>query len=183
MPVKIGAEAEHGFDKPIALMKDCHRRIEGFLGVFQTLAALPPGAKLDTGHQESLRKAVHYFESASPRHVADEEQSLFARMRQYPQCDDVLRELERLEDEHCRAQSLHATCHTIGQFWLELGSLPDRQREKFAVVVNDLAALYKTHIELEESRVFPLAESLLSVSEKEEIGQEMADRRGLFATA
>lgn len=183
MPVTIGADAENGFDRPIALMKDCHRRIERFLGVFQALAALPAGTRLEAAQQESLGKAIAYFESAAPRHVADEESSLFPRMRHYPQCAEALRQLKHLEDDHCRAQALHATCNTIGRFWMELGSLSDSQRQRFSLSVADLAELYRAHIALEDDQVFPLAEAVLSGDEKAEIGQEMADRRGLFATA
>lgn len=183
MPVTIGAERENGFDRPIALMKDCHRRMERFLGVLEALAALPAGTRLEAGQQESLQRAVDYFESAAPRHVADEEQSLFPRMRQYPQCKEALGELDHLEDDHCRAQSLHATCNAIGRFWMELSSLSEAQHQRFAASVSELAEMYRSHIAIEDSRVFPLADSVLSENEKAEIGQEMADRRGLFATA
>lgn len=183
MPVTIGKEAENGFDRPIGLMKDCHRRIEAFLGVLEALAARSSGWRLEPSEQESLERAIAYFETAAPRHVADEEHSLFPRMRHYPQCREALRDLDHLEDDHCRAHALHATCNAIGRFWMELGTLSPAQQARFAASVTDLAELYRAHIDIEDRQVFPLAESMLSAAEKTEIGQEMADRRGLFATA
>ena len=31
MPIQLGAAPEHGFDSPLGLLSDCHRRIERFL--------------------------------------------------------------------------------------------------------------------------------------------------------
>jgi hypothetical protein len=33
MPITLGAKPDHGFDHPLGLLSDCHRRIEGFLDV------------------------------------------------------------------------------------------------------------------------------------------------------
>ena len=33
MPVQIGARPDSGFDDPIGMLKDCHRRIAHFAGV------------------------------------------------------------------------------------------------------------------------------------------------------
>ena len=33
MPISIGARPQSGFDDPLGLLSDCHRRIESFLGV------------------------------------------------------------------------------------------------------------------------------------------------------
>ena len=38
MPVRIGGRPEHGFDEPLGLLSDCHRRIERFLGVLAAVA-------------------------------------------------------------------------------------------------------------------------------------------------
>jgi len=33
MAIQIGAKPDSGFDDPIGMLKDCHRRIERFLGI------------------------------------------------------------------------------------------------------------------------------------------------------
>jgi hypothetical protein len=38
MPFPIGRRPDHGFDEPLGLLSDCHRRIEDFLQVLITLA-------------------------------------------------------------------------------------------------------------------------------------------------
>jgi len=37
MYLKVGQRSDHGFDEPLGLLSDCHRRIERFL---KTLAAI-----------------------------------------------------------------------------------------------------------------------------------------------
>ena len=39
MPIQIGQRADHGFDEPLGLLSDCHRRIEHFLRVLSTISA------------------------------------------------------------------------------------------------------------------------------------------------
>ena len=38
MPVQLGSQPEHGFDRPLGLLSDCHRRIERFLEMLQKVA-------------------------------------------------------------------------------------------------------------------------------------------------
>ena len=80
MPVQIGAKT-HNFTDPTGLLSDCHRRIEMFMGTFGTVAAVidrPPAE--DTAR--ALESALRYFGEAAPKHTADEEVSLFPRLRQ-----------------------------------------------------------------------------------------------------
>ena len=37
MPTQIGQRPDHGFDEPLGLLSDCHRRIEHFLDVLATI--------------------------------------------------------------------------------------------------------------------------------------------------
>src|SRR5579871_539064 len=80
MLIKIGQRPDHSFDEPLGLLSDCHRRIEHFLRVLETLAARDDRA-LTVAERTDLRTALAYFATAAPRHTADEEQSLFPRLR------------------------------------------------------------------------------------------------------
>ena len=81
MLVKIGGPVDHGFDRPLGLLSDCHRRIERFLSVLVTIADAHRGAELPGPDRDALAGALHYFRTAAPRHSADEEESLFPRLR------------------------------------------------------------------------------------------------------
>ena len=44
MSVQIGAKPDSGFDDPLGMLKDCHRRIEHFLGILRLVAERATGA-------------------------------------------------------------------------------------------------------------------------------------------
>ena len=82
MPIAIGARRDHGFDEPLGLLSDCHRRIEHFLRVLIALDARAHGGPLLDTERNDLTAALRYFATAAPRHTADEEDSLFPRLRE-----------------------------------------------------------------------------------------------------
>ena len=177
MPIQIGAKVAD-FSKPMVLLSDCHRRIEMFLGVLNGIAQLE-NRPLTKDEQGSLEKALRYFHEAAPNHTADEEQSLFPRLRHSPQAEvqSALRELERLESDHQRATPMHAEVELLGQRWLADGHLTSEQRCRLRELVAQLTSMYRTHIEFEDTVLFPLATRVLSGAEQSEIAHEMAERR------
>ena len=131
MPVQIGAKT-HNFTDPTGLLSDCHRRIEMFMGTLEAVAAVidrPPAE--DT--VRALESALRYFGEAAPKHTADEEVSLFPRLRQmgHPEMDSAFAELEHLEDEHRWSATLHADVERLGVQYLSMGKLSDVEIEKF----------------------------------------------------
>ena len=177
MPIQIGAKVADR-SKPMALLSDCHRRIEMFLGVLHGIAQME-NRLLTKDEQGSLEKALHYFHEAAPKHTADEEQSLFPRLRHSSRTEvqSALRELERLETAHERATPMHAEVELLGQCWLADGHLTPEQRYRFRELVAHLTSMYRTHIEFEDTVLFPLATQVLSKAEQSEIAHEMSERR------
>jgi hemerythrin-like domain-containing protein len=177
MPVQIGAKT-HNFTDPTGLLSDCHRRIEMFMGTLEAVAAVidRPAAE-DTAR--ALESALRYFGQAAPKHTADEEVSLFPRLRQigHPEMDSAFAELEHLEDEHRWAAPLHEQVERLGVHYLSMGKLSGTEVEEFRTAVTSLAAMYKRHIRVEDELVFPLAARMLSGAEKSAIAKEMASRR------
>jgi hemerythrin-like domain-containing protein len=181
MPVKIGADPEHGFDQPLELLSDCHRRIERFLAVLTQIAASAGGRALGEDERRSLTAALKYFREAAPRHTADEEESLFPRMRTCAG-EEVAAALERvdaLEGDHGRAGRLHAEVDEIFSDWLAQGATKPGKEERLRQDLAELAALYSEHIRIEDQFVFPFAGRILDSETRLEIGREMAKRRGL----
>jgi hemerythrin-like domain-containing protein len=180
MPIVIGAKPESNFSDPIGLLSDCHRRIERFLSVLAKVSAQTQGP-LTSEQRRALETALRYFREAAPRHTADEEQSLFPRLRSLgtPEFEATLAKVEALEEQHTRAEQSHAEVDRLGSIWLEAGSLPAGDAARFSDLVAALTDLYRAHIRVEEFEVFPAAAAALGKSEREAIGSEMAARRGL----
>ncbi|MGH9612126.1 MAG: hemerythrin domain-containing protein [Bryobacteraceae bacterium] len=181
MSVTIGAKQESDFTDPIGLLGDCHRRIERFLGAFVKAAGQAQGGELSEIQRNALQAAIAYFRSAGPRHTADEEQDLFPKLRRIDSATvkELLGRVDRLEADHRVADALHAEANEIGQRWLEQGTLPPDAAARLSEVLTALSTMYRTHIALEDNEVFPIAAEELSAADKEEIGRDMAARRGV----
>ena len=103
------------------------------------------------------------------------------RQNQSPEVQSSLSQLDRLEDEHRWAAPLHADVELLGARYLLAGGLSAAEVERFRNAVASLATLYKRHITVEDSVIFPLAARLLTQTEKMEIAEEMTRRRGAEA--
>lgn len=179
MPVQIGAPA-HSFSNPTGLLSDCHRRIERFVEALRSVApflADSPNTEVRTALETGLR----YFRNAAPKHNADEEESLFPRLRQNadPRARAVLIKLAALEEEHRWAAPLHEEIDRLGSKYLSSGPLSAAEVDRFRSAVESLVAMYGEHIALEDEVIFPCAADVLSPEDKAAIAGEMARRRNL----
>jgi hemerythrin-like domain-containing protein len=181
MPVTIGARPQHGFDEPLGLLSDCHRRIERFLEILLKIVEQAKGGALNDEQRRGAQGALEYFRTAAPRHTADEEQSLFPLLRESTRQDvqSALETVESLEHDHAAADQSHAEIDRIYVRWLDAGSLDAAQTAHLAQVLRDLREMYRKHIAVEDQQVFPLAGKVLNEQQLAKIGKEMADRRGL----
>jgi hemerythrin-like domain-containing protein len=177
MPVQIGTKS-HNFTDPTGLLSDCHRRIETFLAMLEAVAATIDGRPTENAGR-ALASALQYFDQAAPKHTADEEESLFPRLRQArgPEVESAFARLDNLENEHRRASALHDAVKRMGEQYLSGGNLSPAEVRKFRESVASLASMYKQHIAVEDELIFPLASRVLGDAEKTAIGDEMAARR------
>jgi hemerythrin-like domain-containing protein len=178
MPVQIGAES-HAFTEPLGLLSDCHRRIEMFLGSLSAIARLS-GQPLNDEGRRALNNALRYFREAAPKHTADEEVSLFPRLRELrsEELEFAFSKMDELEKEHQRAESLHAEVDRLGEQYLNSGILPESDAAQFLKAIDELSVMYKRHIRVEDESLFPVAAKVLSSEDKLKIAKEMAARRG-----
>ena len=179
MPVQIGQRAE-SFSNPLGLLTDCHRRIEMFLGTLIAVSDQSPDGGLSADRREALEKSLTYFRDAAPKHTADEEESLFPRMRRVENVEvrAALEQVEGLEREHRVADELHAKVDRLGRQWLATGSLLPVQLAEIRTALSELKKIYDRHIAIEDEQVFPLAKRVLGPDEQKRVGEEMASRRG-----
>lgn len=176
MGIQIGAKPDSGFDDPIGMLTDCHRRIEKFLHILCIVAERAQDRALTAEEVAAVEAALRYFPSGGERHTADEEESLFPRLRQAG-AQQILEELERLENDHQTAGNLHATVESLFSEWIAVGSLKNESRKQLLFATGQLRQLYDAHIQVEEKIVFPHASHTLDPKAITAIGGEFHARR------
>jgi hemerythrin-like domain-containing protein len=179
MPIQIGQKQESDFTDPLGLLSDCHRRIEHFLAVLIKLCDKAKSGSLDAEEGELLDKALAYFRNAAPKHTADEEHSLFPRLRASSLSQAPLARLAELEFEHELAARDHAIVDSLAPRWLSERRLSPEDNARMAQALERLSKIYSRHIAVEDRELFPLALQLLRPEELAAVGREMADRRGI----
>jgi len=180
MAVQIGGRADSGFDDPIGMLKDCHRRIERFLDVQCRVAERADGRALNAEEREAVEAALRYFHESGPRHNSDEEESLFSRLRGMQAGGipaQVAPEIERLEGEHHQSEALHKEAAELFTRWSAEGELHAVDRNRLRAVLSKLQNIYAEHIRLEEDVVFPCAARLFDQQAVAAMGAEFRARR------
>ena len=126
-----------------------------------------------------MQVARAYFSNAAPRHTADEEESLFPRLRASsdPDARRAVEIVERLERDHARADLCHAEIDALVSRWLDDGNLSDELRTDLRAHLAQLRSIYEPHIACEDLELFPAAARVLTFEEVAAIGREMAARR------
>lgn len=176
MGLQIGAKPDSGFDDPIGMLKDCHRRVERFLHILWVVAKRAPGRVLTAEETSAVQSALQYFRVGGRRHTADEEESLFPRLRA-GSIAETFDELDRLEDDHSNATGLHETVDALYSMWIAAGRLSKEDEQRLQSASEQLKHLYEEHIQVEEQIVFPRAARMLDSQSISAIGCEFRQRR------
>jgi hemerythrin-like domain-containing protein len=181
MAVRIGAKPDSGFDDPIGMLSDCHRRIERFLDVLHRVARRAQHNALDAGERSAVEAALRYFRESGPRHNMDEEESLFPRLKNLDTgaapSEPVLSEIARLSSDHAEAAPLHGEVDTLYSKWISAGALEAADRARLLAATASLQQLYQEHIRVEEELIFPCAARLLDRGTIAAMGAEFKGRR------
>ena len=161
-----------GFDDPLGMLVACHRRMERELATLDRLQRHLPEYGCDDAARAAAHTVMKYFDGAAPNHHADEEESLFPRLRALPEIHSgaLIADLER---DH----------GTLAASWRRLrpllASIVAGTRANLSPKqVDDLRAVHAAHIAREEGELIPLAAHALDADALRQIGQEMAARRG-----
>ncbi len=175
MAIQIGAKPDSGFDDPIGMLKDCHRRIESFLGILCVVVNRAQGRSLSDEERDAIKAALQYFRTGGQRHTADEEESLFPRLRKSNA--KSFEEIDRLEGDHHEASDLHGTVEGLYSTWIESGVLGSEEIQQLLSQTARLKQLYSDHIQVEETIVFARAVQVLDSHAIAAIGTEFRIRR------
>ena len=180
MGIQIGQKPSPTFQQPLELLSDCHRRIENFLRALVLVTEQAKGGALDEREREALQTALRDFREAAPKHTADEEESLFPRMRTLDPAGahEALEKIQRLEKDHVTANRGHELVEQIGKKWLRDNKLSGPDVELLSITLRNLQEIYARHIEVEDKEIFPFAAKVLDGKQLADVGREMAERRG-----
>lgn len=165
-------DAAPGFDNPLGMLRACHQRILRQCDTLRKLAAHLKTAGADTDARKAAEQVLRYFTVAGKHHHEDEERDIFPR-------------LNRVSLK--MADTIHAlkTDHVeMARLWSELEPKlrrPDaiEDLDAFAALVEDFNAIYRRHIEREDTEFLVQAQHILSSKQLQEIGKAMAERRGV----
>jgi hemerythrin-like domain-containing protein len=180
MAVQIGAKPDCGFDDPIGMLKDCHRRIERFLQVLVVVVDRAAGRSLTAEERSAVLSAMSYFQQGGRRHTADEEESLFPRLRTKLRAEisaGDFDQIEHLEDDHRLADHLHETVDALYSSWIAADRLNPEEEITLRSATGEMKRLYEAHIQIEEQIVFPRAAKGLDGESIAAIGEEIRRRR------
>jgi hemerythrin-like domain-containing protein len=176
MAIQIGAKLDSGFDDPIGMLIDCHRRIERFLHILCVVADRAQDRALTDEEAAAVQSALHYFRVGGLRHTADKEESLFPRLRAESAAGS-LEELGGLGSDHRFANNLHEAVDALYSAWIATGQLSPEDELRLRSNTEQLKHLYEEHIQVEEKIVLPRAAELLASQAIEAMGQEFHARR------
>jgi hemerythrin-like domain-containing protein len=176
MGIQIGAKPDSGFDDPLGMLQDCHRRIERFVQVMCVVAKRACGRTLTDEESAAVTAALCYFREGGSRHNADEEESLFPRLRAI-ETDGRASGLAHLEEDHRRARELHGQVEALYGKWMDTGALNCGEQQHLRSATGELEGIYSGHIRLEESTVFPRAAQVLDKAAIAAMGLEFKKRR------
>jgi hemerythrin-like domain-containing protein len=178
--IQIGQKPSPTFQQPLELLSDCHRRVESFLRALILVAEQARGGELNPRQREALETALRYFCEAAPKHTADEEESLFPRMREIGNgaTRKALAKIQALEADHQVAKGGHDVVEEMGRKWLTIGQLSENETSRLVKALDELRFIYERHIAIEDNEIFPLAKQVLDAKTLNDVGREMAERRG-----
>jgi hemerythrin-like domain-containing protein len=173
--IQIGAPSAT-LDAPIDHLMACHRRIEQRL---ETLVVAADYLQDDRpAALDAIRKSLLFLDSNGAMHTADEEDSLFPRLR--PKLSpEELSFLDGLENQHVEAEAIYAELRRIvGEISSE-PRVPGRLVDSYRDCAERLRGLYREHIESEDKILTPIARRALSESDLADLTEEMRRRRAL----
>jgi len=163
-------------DRPIDLLRACHRRLTARLDTLERLSGHLAEHGADADAQTAARRVLNYFDQAAAQHHADEDQDLFPllySLASHPEGHpDLIDTLDRLGAEH----------HALEADWARLRPAIEQIAGGEVCALDgagDWVRRYRAHLETEECFVLPQAELLLTREHLARIGRSMSERRGI----
>nr|WP_114811510.1 hemerythrin domain-containing protein [Paraburkholderia kururiensis] len=180
-----GSRPAASFDEPFEMLAACHGNAERMLRLLERLAARLAETGCDEAAQQAARDVIRYFDIAAPAHHEDEERHVFPLLAAHGTPEQKLL-VERLKQEHVemsrhwQAIKLDLDQVISGQWTVQTQGAAghDADRSPLADWAS-FAALYRAHIEAEESGAYPAVQTSMDDTTRAGMGREMAKRRSV----
>jgi hemerythrin-like domain-containing protein len=143
----------------IGMLLDCHRRIEGFSRILCVVTDRAQHRTMTYEEKAAANSALQYLREGVRRHIANEEESLFPKLRM-ESCRGRLEELGALEMDHRIIDNLSQAVLTLYSRWIADGHLSAEDEQKLRSNAGQLKSLCEKHTQTEEQILFPLAASM-----------------------
>ena len=169
----IGKAPAPDFTSPLDMLHACHDRIMDQCSTLQKLMQHLPMHGCDTQAQQAAQAILRYFDTAGQFHHQDEEVDLFPLLSAAQNADaDEL--MKQLLSEHQAMDALWANLR------IQLQAIADgKSTELDRKIVGDFSLAYGRHVMLENMKLLPLAARLLNEQQLQQMGTNMAKRRGV----
>ena len=168
--IRIGEPATT-LDTPIEHLMACHRRIEDRLTSLERAACLLRESPDAAAH--AIHAAIGFLDSNGVMHTADEELSLFPRLR--PRLSETERAyVDSLEHQHREAELVYEELKAIVA---RLAQVSDEDAQALRELAGRLRGLYLKHIRSEDAILTALARRSLDPHDLTAIATEMKGRR------
>jgi len=164
-----------GEEDAISLLLGCHDRIRHFTEVARKLAEHPGAPPNDRA--DAASRVLRYYTVALPLHEADENQSIYPRLKKALPAGALAEANQQMLEQHAGIDELIAE---LVPMWQTVKSQPEEQTQINDVLsdrTRRLESLWNVHLGLEEDQVVPAMRSYLTPDELNAIKQEMRDRR------
>jgi len=167
------------FIEPMNHLYDSHRDIRHFLAVIADALQQTGGAALTPTQWYDLAVAIIYFETEAVTHTADEEKSVFPRLRasRDTAARVMVHQIAKLKREHREAGRRLRAVNALLRRWLANGALQATDARYLRRHVTAVQAIFTRHFACEDEELFPLARRIFSMHQIREIEQEMVARR------
>lgn len=157
----------------VDLLLDCHERIRLFIELACRLS------QIDTVSNDEVcdaaERIVRYFSESLPLHVADEEETVVARLTgRDPELDAAIDGMQQEHVDHrSDLDSLLGNCRILTRSPERLPEL----RKSLSNAALSLRHQFVRHLEQEEKNIFPAIRTLLTADERKVMMNELRDRR------
>jgi hemerythrin-like domain-containing protein len=182
MTVAVRPNASHqllhspgaGFHEPFEMLLACHDRVLRMLGLMERLLGYVKTQGADRQARDAARDVMRYFDTAAPAHHEDEERHVLPRLRAAGMHDLA----RQLADEH-RAMTLLWARVRAQMVQIAEGRCTADLLQQADVDWPAMQSLYGPHVELENSVAYSAARAWMDDEQRDAMGQEMAQRRGV----
>ncbi|QLI81133.1 hemerythrin domain-containing protein [Chitinibacter fontanus] len=160
------------FETPVAMLIACHDRVRQYAALTETLVSHVAQHGADAAAIAGAQSILRYFDIAAPLHHQDEDEDLFPAL--IPLASAELKQvIDQIMAEH----------DELGALWQQvraalLALVAGNDNELSAELAAQFASRYPAHAAREEDEIYPYAKVLLDAKQLQQLGRNMAARRG-----